>query len=311
MFNKTSTNFYIDEFINYIVLEKNLSNNSVSNYKIDIVQFLNYLLNETNNIFEISALINSKIFSNYIKFLKDKEYKSSTMNRKLSSLKGYINFLEEEKIIDFNPLKYIKLPKNPRKIPKTLDDKDITKLLENPHILNLREKTIIELMYATGLRASELTNLKYSDINFNSKSVRVYGKGSKERIVPIHQNALLLLKKYWIQEIEKHNSTVKSKGKIFIREYLFVNKNNLKLTRQGLWYIVKQIAKRLGIQENKITTHVLRHTFATHLLYNGVPLRHLQEMLGHSSISTTQIYTHLSDKFVKNEYDKFSPRVNL
>ena len=128
-------------------------------------------------------------------------------------------------------------------------------------------------MYANGLRASELTNLKYSDINFNSKSVRVYGKGSKERIVPIHQNALLLLKKYWIQEIEKHNSTVKSKGKIFIREYLFVNKNNLKLTRKGLWY--------------------------------------LQEMLGHSSISTTQIYTHLSDKFVKNEYDKFSPRVNL
>ena len=310
MFNKTSTNFYIDEFINYIVLEKNLSNNSVSNYKIDIVQFLNYLLNETKNISEISAFINSKTFSNYIKFLKDKEYKPSTMNRKLSSLKGYINFLEEEKIIDFNPLKHMKLPKNPRKIPKTLDDKDITKLLENPDTLNLREKTIIELMYATGLRASELINLKFSDINFNSKSVRVSGKGSKERIIPIHQNALLLLKKYWRSEITNHNSTVKNKGKIFIREYLFVNKNKLKLTRQGLWYILKQIAKRLGIQENKITPHILRHTFATHLLYNGVPLRHLQEMLGHSSISTTQIYTHLSDRFVKNEYDKFSPRVN-
>tara|TARA_Y100001970_G_scaffold9282_2_gene10821 strand:+ start:2108 stop:3040 length:933 start_codon:yes stop_codon:yes gene_type:complete len=310
MFNKTSINFYTDEFINYIVLEKNLSNNSVSNYKIDIVQFLNYLLNETKNISEISAFINSKTFSNYIKFLKDKEYKPSTMNRKLSSLKGYINFLEEEKIIDFNPLKYMKLPKNPRKIPKTLDDKDITKLLENPDTLNLREKTIIELMYATGLRASELINLKFSDINFNSKSVRVSGKGSKERIIPIHQNALLLLKKYWRSEITNHNSTVKNKGKIFIREYLFVNKNKLKLTRQGLWYILKQIAKRLGIQENKITPHILRHTFATHLLYNGVPLRHLQEMLGHSSISTTQIYTHLSDRFVKNEYDKFSPRVN-
>tara|TARA_B100000700_G_scaffold49726_3_gene52681 strand:+ start:2108 stop:3040 length:933 start_codon:yes stop_codon:yes gene_type:complete len=310
MFNKTSINFYTDEFINYIVLEKNLSNNSVSNYKIDIVQFLNYLLNETKNISEISAFINSKTFSNYIKFLKDKEYKPSTMNRKLSSLKGYINFLEEEKIIDFNPLKHMKLPKNPRKIPKTLDDKDITKLLENPDTLNLREKTIIELMYATGLRASELINLKFSDINFNSKSVRVSGKGSKERIIPIHQNALLLLKKYWRSEITNHNSTVKNKGKIFIREYLFVNKNKLKLTRQGLWYILKQIAKRLGIQENKITPHILRHTFATHLLYNGVPLRHLQEMLGHSSISTTQIYTHLSDRFVKNEYDKFSPRVN-
>ncbi len=310
MLNKTSINFFTDEFINYIVLEKNLSNNSVSNYKIDIVQFLNYLLNETENISEISALINSKTFSNYIKFLKEKEYKPSTMNRKLSSLKGYTNFLEEEKIIDFNPLKYIKLPKNPRKIPKTLDDVDITKLLENPDTLSLREKTIIELMYATGLRASELINLKFADINFTSKSVRVYGKGSKERIIPIHQNALHLLKTYWKIEMENHNSAVKNNGKIFIREYLFVNKYNLKLTRQGLWYILKQIAKRLGIKENKITPHVLRHTFATHLLYNGVPLRHLQEMLGHSSISTTQIYTHLSDKFVKNEYDKFSPRVN-
>jgi len=310
MLNKTSINFFTDEFINYIVLEKNLSNNSVSNYKIDIVQFLNYLLNETENISEISALINSKTFSNYIKFLKEKEYKPSTMNRKLSSLKGYTNFLEEEKIIDFNPLKYIKLPKNPRKIPKTLDDVDITKLLENPDTLSLREKTIIELMYATGLRASELINLKFADINFTSKSVRVYGKGSKERIIPIHHNALHLLKTYWKIEMENHNSSVKNNGKIFIREYLFVNKNNIKLTRQGLWYILKQIAKRLGIKENKITPHVLRHTFATHLLYNGVPLRHLQEMLGHSSISTTQIYTHLSDKFVKNEYDKFSPRVN-
>ena len=310
MLNKTSINFFTDEFINYIVLEKNLSNNSVSNYKIDIVQFLNYLLNETKNISEISALINSKTFSNYIKFLKEKEYKPSTMNRKLSSLKGYTNFLEEEKIIDFNPLKYIKLPKNPRKIPKTLDDVDITKLLENPDTLSLREKTIIELMYATGLRASELINLKFADINFTSKSVRVYGKGSKERIIPIHQNALHLLKTYWKIEMENHNSAVKNNGKIFIREYLFVNKNKLKLTRQGLWYILKQIAKKLGINENKITPHVLRHTFATHLLYNGVPLRHLQEMLGHSSISTTQIYTHLSDKFVKNEYDKFSPRVN-
>ena len=310
MLNKTSINFFIDEFINYIVLEKNLSNNSVSNYKIDIVQFLNYLLNETNNISEISALINSKTFSNYIKFLKEKEYKPSTMNRKLSSLKGYTNFLEEEKIIDFNPLKYIKLPKNPRKIPKTLDDVDITKLLENHDTLNIREKTIIELMYATGIRASELINLKFADINFNSKSIRVYGKGSKERIIPIHQNALHLLKSYWKIEMDNHNSVVKNNGKIFIREYLFVNKNKLKLTRQGLWYILKQIAKKLGINENKITPHVLRHTFATHLLYNGVPLRHLQEMLGHSSISTTQIYTHLSDKFVKNEYDKFSPRVN-
>tara|TARA_B100000945_G_scaffold305660_1_gene292357 strand:+ start:12 stop:710 length:699 start_codon:yes stop_codon:yes gene_type:complete len=232
------------------------------------------------------------------------------MNRKISSLKNYVNFLEEEKIIEFNPLKYMKLPKNPRKIPKTINDSDIEVLLNNNDKLNIREKTIIEFMYATGLRVSELINLKFNDINFKSMTIRVYGKGSKERLIPIHQNALNLLNEYWKLEITKHNMQIKKGNKIILREYIFVNNLSNKLSRQGLWYILKQIAMKLGIDSNNISPHTLRHTFATHLLYNGVPLRHLQEMLGHTSISTTQIYTHLSDKYVKEEYDKFSPRVN-
>ena len=311
MLKKLSIKFYIDEFIDYIVLEKNLSSNTVDNYRRDIVQFCNYFYKSINNSdFKISEHINSEIFTKYIKHLKLKEYKTSTMNRKISSLKNYVNFLEEEKMIEFNPLKYMKLPKNPRKIPKTINDSDIDILLNNNDKLNIREKTIIELMYATGLRVSELINLKFNDINFKSMTIRVYGKGSKERLIPIHQNALLLLKQYWKLEITKHNMQIKKSNKTILREYIFVNNFSKKLTRQGLWYILKQIAIKLGIDSKNITPHTLRHTFATHLLYNGVPLRHLQEMLGHTSIATTQIYTHLSDKYVKEEYDKFSPRVN-
>lgn len=311
MLKKLSIKFYIDEFIDYIVLEKNLSSNTVDNYRRDIVQFCNYFYKSINNSdFKISEHINSEIFTKYIKHLKLKEYKTSTMNRKISSLKNYVNFLEEEKMIEFNPLKYMKLPKNPRKIPKTINDSDIDILLNNNDKLNIREKTIIELMYATGLRVSELINLKFNDINFKAMTIRVYGKGSKERLIPIHQNALLLLKQYWKLEITKHNMQIKKSNKTILREYIFVNNFSKKLTRQGLWYILKQIAIKLGIDSKNITPHTLRHTFATHLLYNGVPLRHLQEMLGHTSISTTQIYTHLSDKYVKEEYDKFSPRVN-
>ena len=311
MLKKLSIKFYIDEFIDYIVLEKNLSSNTVDNYRIDIVQFCNYFYKSINNSdFKISEHINSQIFTKYIKYLKLKEYKTSTMNRKISSLKNYVNFLEEEKIIEFNPLKYMKLPKNPRKIPKTINDSDIEVLLNNNDKLNIREKTIVELMYATGLRVSELINLKFNDINFKSMTIRVYGKGSKERLIPIHQNALNLLNEYWKLEITKHNMQIKKGNKIILREYIFVNNLSNKLSRQGLWYILKQIAMKLGIDSNNISPHTLRHTFATHLLYNGVPLRHLQEMLGHTSISTTQIYIHLSDKYVKEEYDKFSPRVN-
>jgi integrase/recombinase XerD len=214
-------------------------------------------------------------------------------------------------LISNNPLKFLKLPKSPRNIPKTINDHDINILLNRENTLSIREKTLIELIYATGIRASELINLKISDIQFNQNTIRVTGKGSKERIIPIHEEALELIKLYWDIEIESHNKIIKKSQNLYIREFLFVNKKSERLTRQGLWYILKVISKKLGIDPKSLSPHILRHTFATHLLFNGVPLRHLQEMLGHSSISTTQIYTHLSDSFIKDEYNKFSPRVNL
>ena len=180
----------------------------------------------------------------------------------------------------------------------------------NSKYLSLRDSTIIELIYATGIRASELINIKITDIDFNEATLRILGKGSKERIIPIHDLALNLILKYWKNEIHNHNKLVKNKKIKFIRNLLFLNTYGKKLSRQGLWYIIKNISKKLGLDMNKISPHVLRHTFATHLLYNGVPIRHLQELLGHSNISTTQIYTHLSDQYIESEYSKFSPRVN-
>ena len=242
-------------------------------------------------------------------YLYDKEYKPATLARKLSSVKSFLIFLEDEKIINSSPVKYLKFPKLERKIPKTLNQEIIDTMLDNSKNLSLRDSTIIELIYATGIRASELINIKITDIDFNEATLRILGKGSKERIIPIHDLALKLISKYWKNEIFNHNKKVNNKNIKFNRNLLFLNVQGKKLTRQGLWYIIKNISKKLGLDINNVSPHILRHTFATHLLYNGVPLRHLQELLGHSNISTTQIYTHLSDQYIESEYSKFSPRV--
>ena len=167
MATKYTINFYIDEFINYIVLEKNLSTNTVDSYKIDVIQFCDFLYKfKSQDIYDINDFINIDIFDKYIEFIRQKLYKPSTLNRKLSSVKNYVNFLEEEKLISNNPLKFLKLPKSTRNIPKTINDYDINILLNRENTLSIREKTLIELIYATGIRASELINLKISDIQY-------------------------------------------------------------------------------------------------------------------------------------------------
>ena len=310
MLNTKSFEFYINEFCNYMLLEKNLSINTINSYKKDILQMKNYVLIKFKNKINIKDILSKEIFDKYLIYLYDREYKPSTLARKLSSLKSFVIFLEDEKVISANPTKYLKFPKLARKIPKTLNQDIIDILLNNSKYLSLRDSTIIELIYATGIRASELINIKITDIDFNEATLRILGKGSKERIIPIHDLALNLISKYWKNEIYNHNKLVKNNKIKFNRDLLFLNIYGKKLSRQGLWYIIKNIAKKLGLDMSKVSPHVLRHTFATHLLYNGVPIRHLQELLGHSNISTTQIYTHLSDQYIESEYSKFSPRVN-
>ena len=310
MVNTTKFEFYINEFSNFLLLEKNLSTNTINSYRKDILQFENYISVKFKSKIDIKNALSKDVFDEYLIYLYDKEYRPATLARKLSSIKSFFIFLEDEKIISSNPVKFLKFPKLQRKIPKTLNQEIIDTMLDNSKNLSLRDSTIIELIYATGIRASELINIKITDIDFNEATLRILGKGSKERIIPIHNLALKLITKYWKNEIYNHNKLVKNKNIKFKRDFLFLNIHGKKLTRQGLWYIIKTISKKLGLDINKISPHILRHTFATHLLYNGVPLRHLQELLGHSNISTTQIYTHLSDQYIESEYSKFSPRVN-
>ena len=310
MVNTTKFEFYINEFSNFLLLEKNLSTNTINSYRKDILQFENYISLKFKKKIDIKNALSKDVFDEYLIYLYDKEYRPATLARKLSSIKSFFIFLEDEKIISSNPVKFLKFPKLKRKIPKTLNQEIIDTMLDNSKNLSLRDSTIIELIYATGIRASELINIKITDIDFNEATLRILGKGSKERIIPIHNLALKLIAKYWKNEIYNHNKLVKNKNIKFKRDFLFLNIHGKKLTRQGLWYIIKTISKKLGLDINRISPHILRHTFATHLLYNGVPLRHLQELLGHSNISTTQIYTHLSDQYIESEYSKFSPRVN-
>ena len=310
MLNTINFEFYIKEFSNFLLLEKNLSSNTINSYQKDILQLENYISTKYKQNINIKDALSKDVFDEYLVYLYDKEYKSATLARKLSSIKSFFIFLEDEKIINSNPVKFLKFPKLERKIPKTLNQQIIDTMLDNSKYLSLRDSAIIELIYATGIRASELINIKITDIDFNEASLRILGKGSKERIIPIHDLALKLISSYWKNEIYNHNKLVKNKNIKFKRDFLFLNIHGKKLTRQGLWYIIKTISKKLGLDINKISPHILRHTFATHLLYNGVPLRHLQELLGHSNISTTQIYTHLSDQYIESEYSKFSPRVN-
>ena len=310
MLNTTNFEFYIKEFSNFLLLEKNLSSNTINSYQKDILQLENYISTKYKQNINIKEALSKDVFDEYLVYLYDKEYKSATLARKLSSIKSFFIFLEDEKIINSNPVKFLKFPKLERKIPKTLNQQIIDTMLDNSKYLSLRDSAIIELIYATGIRASELINIKITDIDFNEASLRILGKGSKERIIPIHDLALKLISSYWKNEIYNHNKLVKNKNIKFKRDFLFLNIHGKKLTRQGLWYIIKTISKKLGLDINKISPHILRHTFATHLLYNGVPLRHLQELLGHSNISTTQIYTHLSDQYMESEYSKFRPRVN-
>ena len=309
MVNTTKFEFYINEFSNFLLLEKNLSTNTINSYRKDILQFENYISLKFKKKIDFKNALSKDVFDEYLIYLYDKEYRPATLARKLSSIKSFFIFLEDEKIISSNPVKFLKFPKLQRKIPKTLNQEIIDTMLDNSKNLSLRDSTIIELIYATGIRASELINIKITDIDFNEATLRILGKGSKERIIPIHNLALKLIAKYWKNEIYNHNKLVKNKNIKFKRDFLFLNIHGKKLTRQGLWYIIKTISKKLGLDINKISPHILRHTFATHLLYNGVPLRHLQELLGHSNISTTQIYTHLSDQYIESEYSKFSPRV--
>lgn len=286
----------IDEYINYIYIEKKLSNNTKDAYKRDLISFSNYLNNK-----EISK-INSTDIKSYIKHLNDIKDKDRTIARKIVSVRTFFDYLMMNKIIKENPCEKIESPKLRKSLPKVLSIEDVNKLLSlkanTP--LEYRNKAMIELMYDAGLRVSELVNLEVNNINLKDCYVRCFGKGKKERIVPLGDIAIEVLDKY----INIYRDSL-LKG--YFTDKLFISSYGKGITRQGFFKILKSEAKKAGITK-EFSPHTLRHSFATHLLEYGADLSSISELLGHENIKTTQIYTHISNNKKRKDYEEYHPR---
>lgn len=286
----------IKDYINYIYIEKKLSKNTKEAYEKDLILFANFLNNKS-----ILSITTNDI-KNYIKYLNDTGEKDKTIARKIVSIRTFFDYLMKEKLISINPCEKIETPKIRKTLPKTLNEKEILKLLSiKPKTAKeYRNKAMIELMYATGLRVSELVNLEINDINLIDDYVRVYGKGKKERIVPMADITVEIMDEY----INVYRNSL-LKG--YLTDKVFISSYGKGITRQGFFKIIKKQAKEVGIEKN-FSPHTLRHSFATHLLENGADLRSIGEMLGHENIKTTQIYTHLSNSKKRKDYEDYHPR---
>lgn len=292
----------VREFCAYLASEKMKSNNTINSYRSDILNYIYYLKN-IKNIYQINQATTKDIIE-YFDYLKKLGYQARSSSRCLSALKAFYKFLNLENTIDFNPVISISSPKVEKKLPTVLSVEEVTKLLDSlkddtPY--NARNHAMIELMYATGLRVSELVNLKLEQLHLTDKMISTIGKGSKERLVPINDYASKVLRNYLIN----FRPQLLKKGKD--QSFIFLNNLGEPLSRQSFFLILKKMAKEVGI-EKEISPHTLRHSFATHLLEAGTDLRFIQEMLGHEDISTTQIYTHLSKQKIKDVYEKAHPR---
>ena len=283
----------IEEFIDYLRFERKYSENTISSYKRDLNKINIYIKKEFTKL-------NKKDIQNYIQKLS-KEENTSSVSRCISTLKSFYKFLEINKYTNSNPLTTITNPKTQKKLPKVLSEEEIDKLLDINLNTNFdyRNKAMLELMYSSGLRVSELVNLKVNDIDLVNSSVRIFGKGSKERIIPLNDYATIALKNY----ILYYRTSLFKHGE---NNYLFLNNHGNKMTRQGFFKILSKIAKEKNIK-TEFSPHTLRHSFATHLLKHGADLRSIQELLGHSDISTTQIYTHITEERLQKNYEEFHP----
>lgn len=290
----------LTDFINYIYIEKKLSDNTKESYKRDLLKYLEYL--KTKKITHPNQIKHNHI-TEYIKFLH-KSLSARSIGRNIVSIKSFHKFLVRENILKINITSNINSPKIGRHLPKVLNVDEVTKLLDiiPKTSFDYRNKAMLELMYATGLRVSELISLRLEDIDLKMAIVRCMGKGNKERRIPLGDIALNALATY----ITTHRQSLLKKTQT---NSLFLNNHGKPLTRQGFFIILKKIAIEKGIRTD-FSPHTLRHSFATHLVEYGADLRSVQELLGHSDISTTQIYTHVATNKLKKDYDVFHPRRN-
>ena len=291
---KHMNNIYISDFLSYLEVEANYSKNTINSYENDLNKFEEYY--KSKDLLKIT----SKDIEKYIQTLSD--LAPTTVSHNISSLKTFYSYFLKQGRISNIPTDGIKSPKLGIHLPTYLTIDEVNKLLdiEVTDAFSSRNKAILELMYATGLRISEVISLEFKNIDYDECIIRVMGKGSKERIVPVNDYAIKYLKEYinnYRPELVKNE----------INNYIFLNNHGRMLTRQGIFKIIKNYAALKNIKKT-IGPHTLRHTFATHLLENGADLRVIQELLGHSDISTTQIYTHLTKEALHNEYKKYFPR---
>lgn len=292
---------FLKEYLATLKIEKNLSENTINSYKSDLTSFLNFITQ--SGIDDLSDIKTTHITS-FFKLLKEAGLNETSAARYFSSLKGFFKYLYRNEYIKTNPVERISPPKISRKLPEVLNVREINLILEQPNVkdtIGLRDKAILELFYACGTRISELINIKVNDLFLSEEVIRVFGKGSKERLIPIGSSAIK-----WIIEYLKKSRPLLVKN-IKSENYLFLNQRGTKFSRMGIWKIVRQYVKQAGIEKN-VHPHTFRHSFATHLIEGGADLRAVQEMLGHSDISTTQIYTHIDRDYIKLVHKKFHPR---
>jgi integrase/recombinase XerD len=290
----------LNDFLTYLSVEKGLSRNTVDSYFLDLSKFQNFLSSKDKEFVSFSRAD----IIDFIERLRDEGYSTASICRFISSIKGLCKYLIIEDIIKEDPSENLQAPKKWERLPKSLSISEVRSLLEINSSNNqsvptkIRDHVMFELLYSSGLRVSELISLKLEDINLEAGFLRVLGKGSKERVVPVNTRAMQMVKRYINQQrpeiLKKRRSS-----------HLFVTRRGGPMTRQHFWQTIKTFGRRLGIE---LSPHTMRHSFATHLLEGGADLRSLQKMLGHSDISTTQIYTKVSTERLKKVYSKYHPR---
>ena len=294
----------IDRFLSYMTVERGVSPNTVAAYRNDLGQLAEFVGerapdSETRGW----SAVDAHMIASYLLELHSRGYSDTTRARKVASAKSLFAFLIEEGVVDTDPMDNVSSPKLGRSLPDTLTVDEVDALLSAPtgdSPAADRDRAMLELLYASGIRVGELVSLNLDDISLDQGAIRCFGKGSKERMVPIHDRATDVLRAY----LGRGRPAL---AKAQSGAALFLNSRGKRLSRQGFWLVLKGWAEQSGIRK-RVTPHTLRHSFATHLLRGGAPLRHVQELLGHASITTTQVYTHLTSEHVRTEYAKAHPR---
>jgi len=288
----------LEDFLHYLRLAKGLSWNTLESYRYDLLKYFEYL--KDHDVSGFDSITSEKI-SGFIHSLK--RLKATSISRHLSAIRAFHKYLLNEEFVDSNPAELVDSPKLGRRLPSTLTKQEMEKILDQPYTkddLGRRNKAILEFLYATGVRMSEMINFTTKNFLPEVDWVRIIGKGNKERLVPIGVKGKEALMDY-LENSRPHLS------KPFSEDIMFLNKRGKKLTRMGAWKVIKRYIENVGIKK-KVTPHTFRHSFATHLLDAGADLRAVQEMLGHADISTTQVYTHIDNDFIKQEHRDHHPR---